>query len=223
MDPQPGRDHHLRVVVADDSLFRVGLSRMLAKHGIEVVAQTGSTPKLVHLVAMHRPDVVLLGIRMAPHTDEGRVAAAEIRRTQPGSGPPAARATRGDAAGPDAARTRRRCRLSAQGPARRPGCVLLRAHHRGPRRLGGRSRGGLGTGRLAPPGPVTAVAGCRKAPTCRQRDPASLPRRQGRPAFHRRWACAYAPKPTGTTVVPFWAPRLGVWCTNGRLSPRRPR
>lgn len=77
----------MQVVVADESLlFRHGLSRVLAELGIEVAAQVGSTAELMQLVAMHRPDVVVLGIRMPPHSDEGLAAAAEIRRTHPGVG-----------------------------------------------------------------------------------------------------------------------------------------
>lgn len=78
----------LRVILAEDSLlFREGLARLLAELGIQVVAQTGSTVDLLQLVATHRPDVVVLDIRMPPsHTDEGLVAAVEIRRAHPGVG-----------------------------------------------------------------------------------------------------------------------------------------
>ncbi|MBO0701446.1 MAG: response regulator transcription factor [Candidatus Dormibacteraeota bacterium] len=78
----------MRVILAEDSLlFREGLARLLAELDVQVVAQTGSTADLMQLVAMHRPDVVVLDIRMPPtHTDEGLVAAVEIRRTQPAVG-----------------------------------------------------------------------------------------------------------------------------------------
>lgn len=81
----PGGADTLRVILAEDSLlFREGLSRLLAELGIQVVAQTGSTADLMQLVATHGPDVVVLDIRMPPtNTDEGLVAAVEIRRTQP--------------------------------------------------------------------------------------------------------------------------------------------
>lgn len=81
----PGGADMLRVILAEDSLlFREGLSRVLAELGIQVVAQTGSTADLMQLVATHGPDVVVLDIRMPPtNTDEGLVAAVEIRRTQP--------------------------------------------------------------------------------------------------------------------------------------------
>ncbi len=85
---QPGAQGSLRVILAEDSLlFREGLSRILAELGMEVAAQTGSTADLMQLVATHRPDVVVLDIRMPPsHTDEGLVAAVEIRRAHPGVG-----------------------------------------------------------------------------------------------------------------------------------------
>lgn len=75
----------MRVILAEDSLlFREGLSRVLSALGIEVVAQAASTADLMQLVATHGPDVVVLDIRMPPtHTDEGLVAAVDIKRTHP--------------------------------------------------------------------------------------------------------------------------------------------
>lgn len=88
IETQRGPASTLRVILAEDSLlFREGLSRLLAELGIQVAAQTGSTADLMQLVVMHQPDVVVLDIRMPPsHTDEGLVAAVEIRRTHPGVG-----------------------------------------------------------------------------------------------------------------------------------------
>lgn len=81
---RPGGTDALRVILAEDSLlFREGLSRLLDELGIQVVAQTASPVDLMKLVTTHRPDVVVLDIRMPPtHTDEGLVAAVEIRRTE---------------------------------------------------------------------------------------------------------------------------------------------
>jgi DNA-binding NarL/FixJ family response regulator len=78
----------VRVILAEDSLlFREGLSRLLREVEIEVVAQTGSTASLDDLIRAHRPDVVLLDIRMPPtHNNEGLLAAAEIRRNHEGVG-----------------------------------------------------------------------------------------------------------------------------------------
>lgn len=76
------------MILAEDSLlFREGLSRLLREAGIEVVAQTGSTASLGDLITAHRPDVVLLDIRMPPtHNNEGLLAAAEIRCNHEGVG-----------------------------------------------------------------------------------------------------------------------------------------
>jgi len=66
-----------RVVIADDSvLLREGVARLLEEAGFEVVAQSGTADDLLRHVAMHKPDVAVVDIRMPPtHTDEGLVAA----------------------------------------------------------------------------------------------------------------------------------------------------
>jgi len=71
----------LRVVVADDAvLFREGVIRILAAAGFEVVGQAGTAPALLELVQSQAPDVAIVDIRMPPtHTDEGLVAACQIR------------------------------------------------------------------------------------------------------------------------------------------------
>jgi len=83
--PAPGGANTLRVILCEDSLlFRDMLARSLPQLGVQVVAQTGSTVNLTQLIANNEPDVVVLDIRMPPtHTDEGLVAAIDIRRTQP--------------------------------------------------------------------------------------------------------------------------------------------
>ena len=77
-----------RVVLADDSvLLREGVARLLEEAGFEVVAQSGTADDLMRHVAMHKPDVAVVDIRMPPtHTDEGLQAAREIRDRHPGVG-----------------------------------------------------------------------------------------------------------------------------------------
>ena len=75
----------MRVAIADDeALLREGLSRLLAEAGQEVVATAGEPGELIRRVGLTRPDVVIVDIKMPPtHTDEGLVAAQEIRRQHP--------------------------------------------------------------------------------------------------------------------------------------------
>jgi DNA-binding NarL/FixJ family response regulator len=78
----------MRVVVADDTLVtREGIVRLLRDAGVEVVAQAGDGGELLRHVAVHRPDVAIVDIRMPPtHTDEGLVAAQQIRAEHPSIG-----------------------------------------------------------------------------------------------------------------------------------------
>ncbi|WP_375390196.1 response regulator [uncultured Amnibacterium sp.] len=78
----------LRVVVVEDSiLLREGLVRLLEEGGIEVLAAAGDAERLPALVEQHRPDVVLLDIRLPPtHRDEGVRAAVALRRSRPDVG-----------------------------------------------------------------------------------------------------------------------------------------
>jgi DNA-binding NarL/FixJ family response regulator len=75
----------VRVVIADDTaLLRQGLSRLLAEAGIEVCGEAGDATELLELVEAQQPDVAIVDIRMPPtHTDEGLVAAADIRDRHP--------------------------------------------------------------------------------------------------------------------------------------------
>lgn len=68
----------------DMLLVREGLVRLLGDRGVEVVASAGSAVELAALIEAHQPDVVILDIRMPPtFTDDGLVAAAEVRRRFP--------------------------------------------------------------------------------------------------------------------------------------------
>jgi DNA-binding NarL/FixJ family response regulator len=75
----------VRVVIAEDSvLLQAGLTRLLGVAGIEVAAAVGDAGTLLAAVAEHRPDAVIVDVRMPPtHTDEGIKAALVIRRQWP--------------------------------------------------------------------------------------------------------------------------------------------
>ena len=78
----------MRVVLADDSvLLREGIARLLEEAGFEVVGQADTADQLLLKVRSYSPEVAIVDIRMPPtHTDEGLVAAREIRATYPGTG-----------------------------------------------------------------------------------------------------------------------------------------
>jgi DNA-binding NarL/FixJ family response regulator len=75
----------VRVVVADDvMLTREGIVRLLEEAGVEVVAHAEDPGGLLRHVRALRPDAAVVDIRMPPtHTDEGLVAAQEIRASCP--------------------------------------------------------------------------------------------------------------------------------------------
>jgi DNA-binding NarL/FixJ family response regulator len=75
----------MRVVIAEDQvLLREGLGRLFADRGHEVAASRGDARELVATVAGHRPDLVVVDIRMPPtFTDEGARAAQEIKHSHP--------------------------------------------------------------------------------------------------------------------------------------------
>jgi DNA-binding NarL/FixJ family response regulator len=78
----------VRVVIADDeTLLREGLARLLVEAGFDVVGRAGTADELMRRVELTRPDVAIVDIRMPPtHTDEGLVAAHEIRTRHPAVG-----------------------------------------------------------------------------------------------------------------------------------------
>jgi DNA-binding NarL/FixJ family response regulator len=75
----------VRVVIADDeTLLREGLARLLDETGFQVVGKAATADELLRRVELTRPDVAVVDIKMPPtHTDEGLVAAEEIRRSHP--------------------------------------------------------------------------------------------------------------------------------------------
>jgi DNA-binding NarL/FixJ family response regulator len=75
----------MRVVIAEDQvLLREGMGRLFTDGGHEVSASRGDAHGLVATVAGHRPDLVVIDMRMPPtFTDEGARAAYEIKRSHP--------------------------------------------------------------------------------------------------------------------------------------------
>ena len=78
----------MRVVVADDvMLMRAGIARLLADAGVEIVGEASDATQLLREVSRSEPDVAIVDIRMPPtQTDEGLVAAREIRSRHPSVG-----------------------------------------------------------------------------------------------------------------------------------------
>ncbi len=78
----------LRVVIAEDSaILRDGLAGLLTERGHEVVAMVGDATSLSEIVETHRLDVAVVDVRMPPtFTDEGLLAAIELRRKYPSTG-----------------------------------------------------------------------------------------------------------------------------------------
>ena len=63
----------MRVVIGEDSvLLREGIARLLTEAGVEVAGSAGDLGAVEQLIETHRPDVVIVDIRMPPtHSDEG--------------------------------------------------------------------------------------------------------------------------------------------------------
>ena len=75
----------IRVVLAEDSvLLREGLLRLLADNGFDVVDACGDAETFLRAVETHRPDLVVVDVRMPPtFTDEGVRAALVVREQFP--------------------------------------------------------------------------------------------------------------------------------------------
>ena len=78
----------MRVVIAEDQvLLREGLARFFADRGHEVVASLGDADRLLDGVTEHKPDLVVVDVRMPPSfTDEGARAARQIKEAHPETG-----------------------------------------------------------------------------------------------------------------------------------------
>jgi DNA-binding NarL/FixJ family response regulator len=75
------------VLAEDDVLLREGLASLLERSGFQVIGQAGDGSRLLELARDHRPDVVLVDIRMPPtHSTEGLDAARVIREELPQTG-----------------------------------------------------------------------------------------------------------------------------------------
>jgi DNA-binding NarL/FixJ family response regulator len=75
------------VIAEDQVLLREGLGRLFEDGGHQVAASRGDACDLVATVAGHKPDLVVLDIRMPPtFSDEGTRAAHEIKQTLPETG-----------------------------------------------------------------------------------------------------------------------------------------
>jgi DNA-binding NarL/FixJ family response regulator len=72
------------VIAEDQVLLREGLARLFGDGGHDVVASLGDADRLLPAVAGHRPDLVVVDIRMPPNfIDEGTRAAREIKQAHP--------------------------------------------------------------------------------------------------------------------------------------------
>lgn len=74
-----------RVVIAeDDVLLREGVVCVLERSGYEVVGQAGDPLEFLTLVRKHRPELVIVDVRMPPsYRTEGLEAARSVRREFP--------------------------------------------------------------------------------------------------------------------------------------------
>ena len=76
------------VVIAEDAfIVREGVRMLLEEAGYDLKAAVETYDELIEAVETHTPDVVITDIRMPPtRTDEGVIAALEIRRAHPKTG-----------------------------------------------------------------------------------------------------------------------------------------
>lgn len=75
----------VQVVLAEDSaLLREGLVRLITEGDFQVVAACPDAPTFLEAVTQHRPDLVVVDVRMPPtFTSEGIRAALQVREAHP--------------------------------------------------------------------------------------------------------------------------------------------
>lgn len=85
---EPSAEAPLRVILAEDSvLLRDGIVRLLQATGFDVVDACPDAQTFLASVREHRPDLVVVDVRMPPtFTAEGLMAALEVREELPGTG-----------------------------------------------------------------------------------------------------------------------------------------
>ena len=75
------------VIGEDDVLMREGIARLLAEAGFEVAALAGDAEDFLRKALAHRPDIVVVDVRMPPErVDDGLRAALELRRRRASTG-----------------------------------------------------------------------------------------------------------------------------------------
>jgi DNA-binding NarL/FixJ family response regulator len=81
-------EQSVRVVIGeDDVLMREGIALLLTGAGFDVVAQAGDAPELLRKALAHRPDVVVVDVRMPPGgRDDGLRVAMKLRAEHPDLG-----------------------------------------------------------------------------------------------------------------------------------------
>ena len=75
----------MRVIIVDDSaLVRDGLASLLADEGVDVIATFPDAAGVVEAVEQHKPDVLVIDVRMPPtFQTEGLEVALQARRNTP--------------------------------------------------------------------------------------------------------------------------------------------
>jgi AmiR/NasT family two-component response regulator len=78
--PEPGRPAPRVVIAEDEALIRLDLAEMLAEEGYDVVGQAGDGEAAIELAMRHRPDLVVMDVKM-PKLD-GIAAASQIAQAR---------------------------------------------------------------------------------------------------------------------------------------------